>query len=82
MNKESNNQPAYHSLQDIRMRKEELLDGIRKDRKAMGKLVGNMFEPERRARQKGITLSGLLNTGVGLLDGALFAWKLYRKFRR
>lgn len=73
---------AYKSLRDISMRKEELLQQIRKDQKEMGQLWGEMFRPERKSRKKGFSLQGVMNTGIGVLDGALFAWKIYRKFKR
>ena len=41
-----------------------------------------MFKPEKKTRQKGFTLSSVLSSSVGIIDGALFAWKIYRKFKR
>lgn len=72
---------AYKSLRDISLRKEELLGEIRKDQKEMGGLWGEMFRPERKGKKKGFSLQGVMNTGIGVLDGALFAWKIYRKFK-
>ncbi len=76
------NRTHYKSLDDISDRKAELLKDIRKDQKEMGALWNDMFQPERKSRKKGFSLQGMVSTGIGVLDGALFAWKLYRKFKR
>ena len=75
MTNETEKQTSYSSLHDISMRKEELLKQIRHDQH-------EMFRPQQRTRKKGLNLQSMLNTGIGVLDGALFAWKLYRKFKR
>ena len=73
----------YNSLHDISLRKEELLKQIRHDQKEMGEMWSSMFKPEqKRGKKKGLSLQTVMSTGVGILDGALFAWKLYRKFKR
>lgn len=41
-----------------------------------------MFKPEKKSAKKGFKLSSLLSSSVGIIDGALFAWKIYRKFKR
>lgn len=74
---------AFKSLHDISVRKEELLKDIRKDQEQMGNLWNEMFHPQqKKARSKGISIQSLMNTSIGVLDGVLFAWKLYRKFKR
>ena len=72
----------YKSLDDISQRKAELLNSIRKDQRKMGSLWNEMFQPERKSRKKGFSLQSAMNTGIGVLDGVLFAWKLYRKFKK
>ena len=58
------------------------LDDIRKDQKKMGAMWNEMFRPGQKSRKKGMSLQSIMSTGMGVLDGALFAWKLYRKFKR
>lgn len=72
----------YKSLDDISLRKAKLLDDIRKDQKKMGAMWNEMFRPRQKSRKKGMSLQSIMSTGMGVLDGALFAWKLYRKFKR
>ena len=82
MTNETEKQTSYSSLHDISMRKEELLKQIRHDQQQMGGMWNEMFRPQQRTRKKVLNLQSMLNTGIGVLDGALFAWKLYRKFKR
>ena len=72
----------YQSLDDISRRKAELQKRIRQDQKDMGLLWNEMFRPEQKSKKKGFSLQTLLNTGIGVFDGALFVWKIYRKFKR
>ena len=82
MDKTQNHQQHFHSLDDIAARREELLKGMNKDQKEIGLLWNAMFKPEKKTRQKGFTLSSVLSSSVGIIDGALFALKIYRKFKR
>lgn len=76
------NRTHYKSLDDISQRKTELLAKIQKDQAEMGTLWNEMFKPEKKSRKKGMNLQSIMNTGIGVLDGALFAWKIYRKFKK
>lgn len=72
---------TYNTIHEIRQRKDILLSEMEKDNENINKLWKSMFHnPE--PRKKGLTLSSVMNTGTGLLDGFLFVWKLYRKFKR
>ena len=83
MNNEIQHTTTYSSLREIRQRKEALLHDIRRDNKQMGKLWKDLFaKPEKSSRKKGFNLTSLMGTGMGVIDGALLAWKLYRKFKR
>ena len=76
-------QQHFRSLDDIDRRKRELLKGIRKDQNNINRLCTEMFKPQqKKSKQKGFKLSSIINSSVGVIDGALFAWKLYRKFKR
>lgn len=82
MTNDKEKQAHFKSLDDISQRKAELLEGIRGDAKSMSALWKEMFSPQQKGRKKGVSLQSVMSTGVGVLDGALFAWKLYRKFKR
>jgi len=74
---------TYQSLKEIRMRKDMLLKDIHKDDKQIKKLWADLFHsPVSPALQTPTKrLSGLMNTGAGVLDGLILGWKLYRKFK-
>lgn len=83
INNDLQNTTTYCSLREIRQRKEALLHDIRKDNKQMGKLWKDLFaKPAKSNRKKGFSLASFMGTGMGVVDGALLAWKLYRKFKR
>ncbi len=75
---------VYNSLGDIRLKKEHLRKQIDADNAKIQTLWGQLFtKPDILQRQAstGKKLNSLLQVGVGALDGALLAWKLYRKFK-
>ena len=72
---------AYSTLHEIRLRKETILSEIRNDNQQISILWKDLFrKPE--PRKKGFTLANVTNTGAGLVDGFMLAWKLYRKFKK
>lgn len=76
----TNTQPTYQSLSDIRLRKAQLLTDIMRDSNRARRIWDNMVHPKKNTAQPKRRFSSLLTTGVGVVDGALLAWKLYRKF--
>lgn len=74
--------PQYTSISEIQQRKAELLEEIRKDNKEISSLWHGLYNKPAANNKKGFSVSGLINAGTGVVDGMLFAWKLYRKFRR
>lgn len=72
---------TYNSISEIRERKEAILAKMRKDNADIGKKWKSLFQksPERK---KGITVASVISTGTGLIDGFLFVWKIYRKFKK
>lgn len=70
----------YQSLGDIRLRKAQLQTLLAKDSARARKIIDDMRHPKKAATSKKLGLSGIVSTGMGVVDGALFAWKLYRKF--
>lgn len=76
---------SYHSLADVRGRKEQLKRDIRDDEEHITALWKQLTRPSE-AFERGATptqrIMGILNMGGGLIDGAILGWKLYRKFKR
>lgn len=81
MNTIENKRPAFGSMREISQQRKKILTEIRKDNEEMGLLWKDLFR-SNAPKKKGITFTSILSTGTGLLDGALLAWKLYRKFKR
>lgn len=78
-----NEKPAYRTLEEIRLRKAQLLADIAKDNNRIGKLWNNLFHKKDKGKQASSRrFTSLLNTGAGVLDGLILGWKLYRKFKR
>lgn len=69
----------YRNLNEIRLRKAQLLTAIAKDNNKMSKLWNDLFHAPKKAATPTKRLSGILSTGAGILDGAILGWKLYRK---
>ena len=72
---------SYRNLDDIRRRKDELLTDITKDSTTMENLWTGLFhKPDNLVATPSSRLTGMMKTGVGILDGLILGWKLYRKF--
>ena len=72
----------YKSLEEIRTRKEQLRNDIQKDDEQIKRLWNDLFhKPDLLdASTPSKRISGLVNTGAGILYGLILGWKLYRKF--
>lgn len=83
-NIDNNALAQYKSLDEIRIRKDQILKSIRKDEEGMRHLWNSMFNKPATLTSKlpSKRISGLMNTGTGIFDGVLLAWKLYRKFKK
>lgn len=82
---ETSEQLQYASLNDIRLRKEKLQREIEADDAKIKTLWKSLFvKPDvlSKSASKGKRLQSLLSVGAGAFDGALLAWKLYRKFKK
>lgn len=70
----------YKSLDEIRLRKAQLLTDITKDsNKIQGIWNGIFHKPKGAVPAK--RFSNIMSTGFAAVDGAFFAWKLYRKMK-
>ena len=75
----------YRSLNDIRLRKEALRKSIEADDKKIKTLWNSLFtKPDafKKDASRGKRLQSMMSIGMGAFDGALLAWKLYRKFKK
>ena len=85
MTDKNNDNYEYRSLNDIRLRKEALRKDIEADNAKIKALWESIFiRPEAFSRNasKGKRIQSFISIGAGAFDGALLAWKLYRKFKR
>ena len=74
----------YKSLSDIRLKKDLLRKDIEADNAKIKTLWSTLFTKPDALSSNATTskrLNSLLHMGAGALDGALLAWKLYRKFK-
>ena len=71
----------YNSINEIRERKEAVLAEMRKDNNEIGKRWRSLFQKSQQ-KKKGLTVASVISTGTGLIDGFLFVWKIYRKFKK
>ena len=70
-------QPTYRSLEEIRQRKDELLDQLQNDNKQFSTLWGEMFV-KREDSSTGDYIASLVTNSVTIID--LFL--LYRKLKK
>ena len=78
-------QPQYNSLSDLRLRKELLRKDIETDCKKLNSLWNSLFtKPDILSKSASTSkrISSLVSMSAGAIDGAIFAWKLYRKFKK
>ncbi|WP_373803081.1 hypothetical protein [Bacteroides heparinolyticus] len=69
----------FRTLDDIKIRKEEL----RKEMSAQSKQIQGHWEYLFYKSEESSTSSkmmSMMNTGIGIIDGILLGWKLYRRF--
>lgn len=72
----------YQSLDDIMRRREQLRKEIAVSNAHIKTLWGSLFKKPVAAATPGNRLRSVINVGAGALDGAILAWKLYRKYRK
>lgn len=83
---ESYTTPAtYHSLAELRMRKSLLLKDIQKDSDKIDQQWHSLFQrPQSLSKDAAPSkrIGSIISLGGSFIDGALLAWKLYRKFKK
>lgn len=70
------------TLAHIRARKEELRNGIQKDKTEIQKQWDTLFHQPEETLLPSPTqkVMKMMNTSAGIFDGLLLGWKLYRKY--
>ena len=82
---DDNSCPQYNSLNDIRLRTEALRQRIEADDETIKTRWISLFaKPDafKKDASRGKRLQSMMSIGMGAFDGALLAWKLYRKFKK
>ncbi|MDO4159672.1 MAG: hypothetical protein Q4D41_04375 [Prevotellaceae bacterium] len=82
MEKNTQTPVVFNSLEEIQQRKEQILTGIRNDNNEINKRWKSLFFNHDIRKKKGLSMATVINTGAGLFDGFMLAWKLYNKFFR
>lgn len=85
MNTEHPNHPEFNSLHDIRKRKEALLADIKEDDHKIKELWKSLFKkPDALSRNASPSkrIASVITNSMGLIDGIILGWKLYRKFKK
>ena len=76
----SDNEPVYRTLSEIRLRQAQLLADIAKESNQITNLWDNVFHNPRKSSTPTKKISSLMTTGVGVADTVILGWKLYRRF--
>lgn len=72
--------PSYQSLDEIRLRKAQLLTEITKDSNKIRKTWDSMFHRPKNQVTPTSRFSSTMKMGAGIVDGLILGWKLYRRF--
>lgn len=76
---------TYRTIEEIRMRKALLQKDIRQDSEKIDRQWHSLFQrPQGLAKTASPSkrIGTFMNMGAGFIDGAMLAWKLYRKFKK
>ena len=71
---------SYKTLDDIRLRKAQLLTEITKDGSKIEGMWNSLFHAPKQSVRPTSRVATVMKTGAGVFDAALLGWKLYRKF--
>lgn len=71
---------VYRNLEEVRLRKANLQTELLRKEGNIRKLWNDIFHGKKKTSSKKNRISGIVNSSMGIIDGALLGWKLYRKF--
>ena len=74
-----NLQREYDSISALRIRKREIEKECQKDEEKMKMLWADLFEEEKSDNMSD-RISSMVKIGMGVFDGAMLAYKLYKKY--
>lgn len=74
-------QREYDSLSALRIRKQELAKECERDEVQMRKYWSDLFE-EKEPDNVTDRVTSMVKMGMGVFDGAMLAWKLYKKYSK
>lgn len=72
--------PVYHTLEEIRQRKEQLSEELQKDSTRFSTLWGQMFV-KRKDLSKGEFIASMVTNSITAIDAFLLVRKLLRNYR-
>ena len=72
--------PAYHTLEEIRQRKEQLTEELQKDSTRFSTLWGQMFV-KRKDVSKGEFIANMVTNSITAIDAFLLMRKLLKNYR-
>lgn len=72
--------PVYHTLEEIRQRKEQLTDELQKDSTRFSTLWGQMFV-KRKDATKGEFITSMVTNSITAIDAFLLVRKLLKNYR-
>jgi hypothetical protein len=70
---------AYHTLEDVQLRKEELQAEIEKQNEEIGALWSGLFAP-RRANTKGELITNIISNSITAFDAFMLVRKLMTQY--
>jgi hypothetical protein len=73
-------QTAYHTLEEIRQRKEQLTEELQKDSTRFSTLWGQMFV-KRKDVSKGEFIASMVTNSITAIDAFLLVRKLLKNYR-
>jgi hypothetical protein len=72
--------PTYHTLEEIRQRKEQLSDELQKDSTRFSTLWGQLFV-KRKDATKGEFIASMVTNSITAIDAFLLVRKLLKNYR-
>ena len=73
------NQPSYHTLDEIRFRKEQLSEAIEKDSNQIGTLWNRIFSKQEHPT-KGDYIASIVTNSITAIDAFLLVRKLMKNY--
>ncbi|MCI6671671.1 MAG: hypothetical protein SOX84_02635 [Prevotella sp.] len=77
---ELQNSTPYSTLDEIRLRKAQLHTEILKDENRIGSLWKHLFHKPKAETNPNERFVNLMKSGMGVIDGLILGWKLYKRF--